>query len=318
MGRGNLSRANNYAFGFQALASVSSASGGNGNYNNAFGHQALTANTTGQQNSAFGEYVLPKNIGGNYNTAMGTSSLKENTSGSGNTGFGYQTLQTNSTGSNNTAIGNQANVSVDGLSNTTAIGNGATVSTSNTIQLGNSAVTNLKTNGTITAKDVTYPNAHNSTAGQVLTINAAGTASWATPTSSGSGSGGHYVGEVYGGGIVFYVTAGGYHGLIASSTNIAGTPFEFFDRVSDPSFHTTTTNSENLYVDWKAPTYTQLLLLYNARNTVGLNLGTNLYHSSTNDPNDAWYYRFINFSNGNSGTVGANWADCSGRGIRSF
>jgi hypothetical protein len=200
---------------------------------------------------------------------------------------------------------------------------------SNRIQLGadgstvNSEVTtaieNVRTSGTLTLGVVTYPNTHSSTAGQVLTINATGTASWATPSSGGSGSGGHYVGEVYGGGIVFYVTSGGYHGLIASSTNISGTPHEFLDRVSSPSFHTTTTNDENLYVDWVAPTYSQLLLLYNARNTVGLNMGTSKYHSSTNDPNDAFGYKFIYFLNGTSGTVSGNWTDVDrGRGIRSF
>jgi hypothetical protein len=146
VGRGASSRSNNYAFGYAVLSSNTT-----GNYNNAFGHQVLTANTIGQQNSAFGEYTLPKNIGGNYNTAMGTMALRDNTSGSGNTGFGQQSLFTNSTGSNNTALGNLADVTVDGLSNTTAIGYNAKVSTSNTIQLGNSSVTNVNTSGAITA-----------------------------------------------------------------------------------------------------------------------------------------------------------------------
>ena len=145
-GRGASSKSNNYAYGYAVLSSNTT-----GNYNNAFGHQALTANTTGQENSAFGEYVLPKNIGGNYNTAMGTAALKENTSGNGNTGFGYQSLLTNSTGSNNTALGHQANVGANNLSNATAIGNGAIVSASNTIQLGNTSVTNVNTSGALTA-----------------------------------------------------------------------------------------------------------------------------------------------------------------------
>ena len=152
MGRGALSRSNNYAYGYAVLAANTT-----GNYNNAFGHQVLTANTVGQQNSAFGEYVLPKNIGGSYNTAMGTMALRENTSGSGNTGFGQQALFNNSTGSNNTALGNQADVTVDGLSNATAIGNGAKVSTSNTIQLGNTSVTNVNTSGALTAASINTP-----------------------------------------------------------------------------------------------------------------------------------------------------------------
>jgi hypothetical protein len=317
VGRGASSKSNNYAYGYAVLSANTT-----GNYNNAFGHQALTANTTGQENNAFGEYVLPKNIGGNYNTAMGSNALKENTSGSGNTGFGRQALQTNSTGSNNTALGHQANVSVDGLSNATAIGNGATVTASNTIQLGNSAVTNLKTNGTITAKDVTYPNTHNSTAGQVLTVNATGTASWAAPAAS-EGSGGHYVGEVYGGGIVFYVTPGGYHGLIASSTDIVANPMVIFDRATSPSYKSAT-NSENLYMDWVTPTFSQLNLLYSARATAGLNLGSYFYISTTFTDNDSFGFKGLNFSNNGVGYANGNWTSGSsggeirGRAIRIF
>jgi hypothetical protein len=74
---------------------------------------------------------------------------------------------------------------------------------------------NIKTTGTLTAGTVTYPNAHNSTAGQVLTTNASGVASWTTPSGSA-----HYVGETYGGGIVFYVWDNGAHGLIGANTEL--------------------------------------------------------------------------------------------------
>jgi len=146
IGRGNSSRGNNNAHGYAALGSNTT-----GNYNNAFGFQALTANTTGQENSALGEYVLPKNTTGNFNTAMGTAAQRDNTTGDGNTGFGYHALLANTTGSNNTAIGNSADVASASLTNATAIGNGAIVSASNSIQLGNTSVTNVKTSGAITA-----------------------------------------------------------------------------------------------------------------------------------------------------------------------
>ena len=146
IGRGNSSRGNNNAHGYAALGSNTT-----GNYNNAFGFQALTANTTGQENSALGEYVLPKNTTGNFNTAMGTAAQRDNTTGDGNTGFGYHALLANTTGSNNTAIGNSADVASASLTNATAIGNGAIVSASNTIQLGNTSVTNVKTSGALTA-----------------------------------------------------------------------------------------------------------------------------------------------------------------------
>lgn len=146
IGRGNSSRGNNNANGYAALGSNTT-----GNYNNAFGFQALTANTTGQENSALGEYVLPKNTTGNFNTAMGTAAQRDNTTGDGNTGFGYHALLANTSGSNNTAIGNSADVASGSLTNATAIGNGAIVSASNTIQLGNTSVSNVKTSGALTA-----------------------------------------------------------------------------------------------------------------------------------------------------------------------
>ncbi len=52
-------------------------------------------------------------------------------------------------------------------------------------------------------------------AGKVLTSDAAGLATWETPASAGS----HQIGEVYGGGIVFYVYDNGQHGLIAATSD---------------------------------------------------------------------------------------------------
>jgi hypothetical protein len=231
-------------------------------------------------------------------------------------------IAANSAANNATGIGAFSSA---GYSNSTALGYQASTTAANTIQLGadgvtiagSTAITNVRTSGTFTAGAVTYPNTHGTT-GQVLSTTGSGTLAWTT-AATGGGSETHTVGEVYGGGIVFYVTSDGKHGMIASSTNIGGTPHEFMDRVSSPSYHSTTTNGENLYIDWVAPTLTQLLLLYNARNTTGLNMGTSKYHSSTNDPNDAFGYRFVNFSNGTTGTVNGNWTDVNnGRGIRFF
>ena len=157
------------------------------------------------------------------------------------------------------------------------------------------------------------------TDGQVLTL-ASGIPSWAAPTG-GSGSGGHYVGEVYGGGIVFYVTTGGYHGLIASSTDIVAIPMVIFDRATSPSYKYST-NSENLYTDWVTPTFSQLNILYSARATTGLNLGSFFYVSSTFGDNDAFSFKGLNFSNNAAGTVNGNWStngpEIRGRAIRTF
>ena len=125
-------------------------------------------------------------------------------------------------GANAVAIGGY---STSSFANSIAIGYKATTTAANTIQLGgdgvvsgSTAITNVKTTGTLTAGTVTYPNAHNSTAGQLLSIDATGTAAWTTPASSGGGT--HAIGEVYGGGIVFYVWDGGAHGLIGANTEL--------------------------------------------------------------------------------------------------
>jgi hypothetical protein len=69
--------------------------------------------------------------------------LKTNTTGTNNIAIGASTLLNNSTGSYNTAVGYQAGVSADALTNTTSLGNGAIASASNTVQIGNSAVTDV-------------------------------------------------------------------------------------------------------------------------------------------------------------------------------
>jgi hypothetical protein len=118
------------------------------------------------------------------NTAIGVQPLTINTTGYNNTAVGYNALDNNKTGYNNTAIGYGANTNLDYHYNATAIGYQAIVNASNRVQLGNTAVENVRTSGTITAGTVTYPKAHNSIEGQLLSINSSGTAAWATLDAS--------------------------------------------------------------------------------------------------------------------------------------
>ena len=156
---------------------------GNKAYNTAIGVSALRANTSGNNNTAIGADALFSNTTGGGNIAIGVEALAFNSTGISNTAIGGGALFTNSTGEFNTAIGYLANVGSNNLTNATAIGNGAIVTASNTIQLGNTDVTDVKTSGTLTAGAVTYPNTHNNASGQVLTIDNAGTATWAVSTS---------------------------------------------------------------------------------------------------------------------------------------
>ena len=188
----NSSGNSNTAYGYASLYSNTTGSSNiaNGNQslyfnttgsnNTAIGNASLNSNTAGEDNTAIGFGTLYKNNGG-YNTASGSRSLYSNTTGGSNTAVGYFTGITNTTGNQNTLIGYSADVSSNNLSNATALGNQAIVTASNTIQLGNSSVTDVKTSGTLTAGAVTYPNSHG-VANQVLTTTGSGTLTWATPS----------------------------------------------------------------------------------------------------------------------------------------
>jgi hypothetical protein len=370
------------------------------------------------------------------NTALGVSSLSANTSGNNNTAVGADALKTNISGSSNTALGFGADVSTNNLTNATAIGYNAKVQNSYTIQLGSTSVTNVKTSGTYTAGEVTYPNAHGS-ANQLLTSTGSGTLTWTTIdastlsgttlkstitgssltsvgtlanltvtnpivgsitgnaatatsattagnitatsnttltslsnlatvgtitsgvwsgtavavekggtgltaagtsgqvlTSTGSGtltwSGTHYIGESYGGGIVFYVYDNGKHGLIAATSNQNSSGIRWGSTnntntrargdgvgaglkntaiiiasqgaVDGNAFAATVCNEYSVtvdgvtYGDWYLPSKHELNLLYLQQNVVG-GFANGYYWSSTErDDYYAWLQFFFNGS----------------------
>jgi len=187
----------NTATGFEALKLSSSSS-----YNSGFGSRSLSNNTTGFENTGLGFQSLYTNTTGNTNTALGVNSMALNTTGSfniglgnaslynnttgeNNTGLGRAALFTNTTGSSNTAIGFNADVSTANLNNATALGAGAIVAASNTIQLGNANIANVKTSGTITAGAVTYPKV-DGLAGQVLITDGLGVPTFRTLDGAGA------------------------------------------------------------------------------------------------------------------------------------
>ena len=258
-----------------------------------------------------------------------------------------------SQGANAVAIGGY---STSSFTNSIAIGYKATTTAANTIQLGgdgvvsgSTAITNVKTTGTLTAGTVTYPNAHNSTAGQLLSINATGTAAWTTPASSGGGT--HAIGEVYGGGIVFYVWDGGAHGLIAATDNLTGkfwgadgtlvssTIYPLRDgigagrnnteriiqniKTSDNIFksdytlyaaYVCLTYQGGNYGDWYLPSKYELNLLYLQKSVIGWVSG-NYWSSNDYATRDAYY---LDFSTGLFVGMTKNYQGNGVRPIRSF
>jgi hypothetical protein len=160
------------------------------------------------------------------------------------------------------------------------------------------------------------------TGGQVLTSTESGTLTW---------TGTHYIGEKYGGGIVFFVYDGGKHGLIAALSDQTSSRWHAgFDRTTRAkadgigaglkntsiiiavqtgiysptydgnAFAATVCNeyfvTENgvTYGDWYLPSKYELNLLYIQKNIVG-NLTENGYWSSTEyDTASVWGQSFWN------------------------
>ena len=157
---------NNVSIGYASLQYNTT-----GGHNTAFGVGSLSNNTTSSSNAAFGTSSLNKNTTGTGNVGIGTFAMQNNTTGNYNTGVGHSVLSDNQTGKYLTAIGHVAGLkiksgmyntflgsytgsSIDSINNATAIGFGATVNESNTIQLGNSEVVMVKTNGRFTSNGI--------------------------------------------------------------------------------------------------------------------------------------------------------------------
>jgi hypothetical protein len=108
----------------------------------------------------------------------------------------------------------------------------------------------------------------------------------------------HFVSESYGGGMVFWVTTDGLHGLIAETIDQGNsTWFNAQNIISTNSNHST---AGQLYTDWRLPTRNELILLFSQRTTVGGFASAYYWSSSEDDINDAWSQNFANGSRYNT------------------
>lgn len=157
--------------------------GNGGHYTSvAVGANALTSNVDGTRNTAIGSFALKDNTA-SENTAIGYYTLRNNTIGSSNLAVGAYAGDIITTGSQNTLLGRETDPnSLDGV-NQTVIGYNARGAGNNTVQLGNTSVTQVNTSGTITAGAVTYTNIDGSN-GEVLMTNGNGSTNWVSPSGS--------------------------------------------------------------------------------------------------------------------------------------
>ena len=161
---------NNIAIGKNSLLNANGTS-----RNISIGENSMKDNAGGVTNVSIGSLSLSNNTSGNSNVSIGYANSIFNKTGSGNVNIGEYSGYNNESGSRNVNIGYRANyqnqgsssvnhssittigantlISGPSISNSTAIGTDAIVTSSNTIQLGNTDVTLVNTSGDVSAND---------------------------------------------------------------------------------------------------------------------------------------------------------------------
>jgi hypothetical protein len=125
----------------------------NSNNNMAIGLGSLSNVTTGTHNVAVGNNTLSNNTIGTFNTAVGDTALQNNKASQNTALGGIAGSSLNTSNSiNNTFLSNRADTTSGTIiTNATALGANAVVTTSNTIQLGDTNVTLINTSATVSA-----------------------------------------------------------------------------------------------------------------------------------------------------------------------
>jgi Protein of unknown function (DUF1566) len=113
----------------------------------------------------------------------------------------------------------------------------------------------------------------------------------AVPVAGIQKSTAHYIGEKYGGGIVFYITPDALHGLVAETKDQGN--YDWWAAQDSISIVETHSTAGKNFTDWRVPTIYELNLLYDQRTVVG-GFKESAYWSSTEFNNDdAWELRFF-------------------------
>jgi Protein of unknown function (DUF1566) len=101
----------------------------------------------------------------------------------------------------------------------------------------------------------------------------------------------HYIGESYGGGIVFYITPDALHGLVVETKDLNFVSwYNAQDVISTVENHSTAGKN---FTDWRLPTKYELNLLFGQRIVVGgFNAGGPWWSSTEVDGGNAWVQTF--------------------------
>ncbi len=121
--------------------------------------------------------------------------------------------------------------------------------------------------------------------GKVLTSDSNGVAKWITPSVNVT----HFIGEAYGGGIVFYVTPNALHGLIAATSDLGDTWYAAQNSISAFAIY-----SGQNYTDWRLPTRYELNLLWIQQSILGVFNYTYYWSSTEDDYSTAYTKDFFN------------------------
>ena len=152
----------------------------NANYNIGIGYEAAQKNSSGEANIAIGYQALKDGTTFNNSIAIGYRALGNGAS-SGNIAIGHQALNTTNSGGQNTVIGFDADISSASVANSIVLGANASASTSNTIQLGNSNITQVNTSGVVSATG--YKTSGTAT---ITTLTVGNTSKYTLPTTRGT------------------------------------------------------------------------------------------------------------------------------------
>ena len=193
----NTTAINNTFLGYNS--GYNTNTGGSNTFN---GFSSGFSNTTGGSNSFFGDSSGRSNTTGIYLSGVGVASLYSNTTGNDNVGLGLHSLFSNVTGSNNTSVGNfagrwlhngtSANTTPENSvflgydtraltnndTNQIVIGYLALGKGSNTVNIGNTSITNTYLNGAVTVNNAFTLPTTDGTANYFLKTNGSGTVTW--------------------------------------------------------------------------------------------------------------------------------------------